>query len=60
MISNSDIFTRAVTVHTAYPTSRSEHDVGIGYGDDLFKACRVIRDAPHAVERGHVVRAHGG
>ncbi len=45
VIPNSDIYTRAVTVRTAFPTSRSEYDVGIGYGDDVERACQVIRQS---------------
>ena len=44
-IPNSDIYTRAVIVRTAHELSRSEYDVGIGYGDDLERACVVIREA---------------
>jgi len=50
VIPNSDIYTQAVTVHTAYAASRSEYDVGIGYGDDLARACQVIRDALRTIE----------
>ncbi len=42
VIPNSDIYTRAVVVRTAYPKRRSEYDVGIGYGDDIARACEVI------------------
>ena len=45
VIPNSDIYTQSVVVRTAFPTRRSEYDVGIGYGDDLAKASRVILDA---------------
>ena len=45
MIPNSDIYTRAVTVRTAFPHSRSEYDVGVGYGDDVERACQVIRQS---------------
>ena len=50
VIPNSDIYTRAVTVRTAYPKRRSEYDVGIGYGDDVERACRVIVEALHTVD----------
>ena len=50
VIPNSDIYTGAVTVQTAYRTSRSEYDVGIGYGDDIAKACQVIIQALHTVD----------
>jgi small-conductance mechanosensitive channel len=42
VIPNADIYTRAVTVRTAFPQRRSEYDVGIGYGDDVERACREI------------------
>jgi small conductance mechanosensitive channel len=50
VIPNSDIYTGAVTVRTAFPRRRSEYDVGIGYGDDVEEACRVIRRALEGVE----------
>jgi len=50
VIPNADIYTRAVTVRTAFDTRRSEYDVGIGYGDDVDEACRVILDALGRVE----------
>lgn len=50
VIPNSDIYTRTVVVRTAFPTRRSEYDVGIGYGDDLAKASRVILEALRGVE----------
>ena len=42
VIPNADIYTRAVTVRTAFPKRRSEYEVGIGYGDDIDRACEVI------------------
>lgn len=45
MIPNSDIYTSAVRVKTAFDKRRSQYDVGIGYGDDVENACRVIRAA---------------
>ncbi len=50
VIPNADIYTRAVTVRTAFETRRSEYDVGIGYGDDIGKACRTILAALREVE----------
>lgn len=50
VIPNTDIYTRAVVVRTAFPERRSEYDVGIGYGDDVEEACRVILDAMRQVE----------
>jgi small-conductance mechanosensitive channel len=50
VIPNSDIYTRAVTVRTAFPKRRAEYDVGVGYGDDLDKACSLIREAVRGIE----------
>jgi small conductance mechanosensitive channel len=50
VIPNSEVYTRALTVNTAYPKRRSDYDVGIGYGDDIETARQVIlaavRDLP--------------
>jgi small conductance mechanosensitive channel len=50
IIPNSSVYTESVTVNTAFGQRRSEYDVGIGYGDDVRKACEVIcnvlKDAP--------------
>lgn len=43
IIPNSSVYTESVTVNTAFGQRRSEYDVGIGYGDDVRKACEVIR-----------------
>ena len=45
VIPNGEVFTKAVIVNTAYGKRRSEHIVGIGYGDDIETAKQVIRDA---------------
>jgi small conductance mechanosensitive channel len=45
VIPNSDIYTNAVLVKTAYENRRSQYDVGIGYGDGIEEACEVIREA---------------
>jgi small-conductance mechanosensitive channel len=50
VIPNADIYTRAVTVRTAFPKRRAEYDVGVGYGDDLDKACRLIQEAVRGIE----------
>jgi len=50
VVPNADIYTRAVTVRTAFPKRRSEYDVGIGYGDDAEHACEVILAQLQAVE----------
>ncbi len=50
IIPNSDVYTEAVLVNTAFEQRRSEYDVGIGYGDDVEAACSVIREALGDVE----------
>jgi small conductance mechanosensitive channel len=50
VIPNADIYTRIVTVRTAFPKRRSEYDFGIGYGDDVDAACEVILAALQSVE----------
>ncbi|HYH19748.1 MAG TPA: mechanosensitive ion channel family protein [Azospirillum sp.] len=49
-VPNGEIFTNAVTVNTAYGIRRSEHDVGIGYGDDARRAAAVIVEALRGVD----------
>jgi len=44
VIPNAELFTNAVTVNTAFDHRRLEYDVGIGYGDDVAKAKRLIVD----------------
>jgi small-conductance mechanosensitive channel len=41
IIPNGDVFTSIVTSNTASPHRRREFVVGIGYGDDIGKACRI-------------------
>jgi len=50
VIPNTDLFTKAVTVNTAYVQRRSEYIVGIGYGDDIDMARRLILEAVKSVE----------
>jgi small conductance mechanosensitive channel len=50
VIPNSELFTNSVTVNTAYENRRMEYDVGIGYGDDIDEAKRLILEAIHSVE----------
>lgn len=50
VIPNADIYTRAVTVRTAFPKRRSEYDVGIGYGDDVERACEIIVGAIRSLD----------
>lgn len=42
VIPNSDLFTRSVTVNTAFPVRRIEREIGIGFGDDLQGARDLI------------------
>ncbi|MGA9531654.1 MAG: mechanosensitive ion channel [Anaerolineales bacterium] len=50
VIPNSDLFTRSVTVNTAFPVRRSQADIGIGYGDDIERARRVMLDAVSQID----------
>lgn len=50
VVPNSEIYTNAVLVKTAYPKRRSEYDIGIGYGDDLREACQVILETIQGVD----------
>lgn len=54
IIPNSDIYTRSVTVHTAYDCRRSEIIVPVGLEVDLEQAIAVFRDAALGVE--HVMK----
>ena len=45
VIPNADLFTNSVTVNTAFPHRRIEQTVGIGYGDDIATARRLIVEA---------------
>jgi small-conductance mechanosensitive channel len=42
VIPNSDLFTQSVVVNTAFDSRRLQYDVGIGYGDDIARAKRII------------------
>ena len=50
IIPNSDIYTRTVTVHTAYESRRTEIVVPVGMGVDLDEAMDVFRKAVLSVE----------
>ncbi|MCH2547192.1 MAG: mechanosensitive ion channel family protein [Alphaproteobacteria bacterium] len=50
VIPNSDIYTGAVLVKTAYDKRRSQYDIGIGYGDDIEEACEIIKRVLHEIE----------
>lgn len=44
VIPNGELFTNSVTVNTAFETRRWEYDFGIGYGDDIEQARKIILD----------------
>ncbi len=44
VIPNSELFTNSVTVNTAFDKRRVEYDIGIGYGDDIETAKRIVLD----------------
>lgn len=50
VIPNSQVYTNAVLVNTAYDMARSEYDVGIGYADDWDRAKSLILDAISGIE----------
>ncbi|TYZ06173.1 mechanosensitive ion channel family protein [Hymenobacter lutimineralis] len=50
IIPNAELFTNAVMVNTAYDKRRLQYDVGIGYGDDIATARRLIIEAMQGVE----------
>jgi small-conductance mechanosensitive channel len=50
VIPNSELFTNSITVNTAFENRRLEYDVGIGYGDDIDEARRLILEAIHETE----------
>lgn len=50
VIPNSQIYTSAIEVKTAYQYRRFEYEVGIGYGDDIDQASSVILDVLHQIE----------
>ncbi len=42
VIPNAELFVNSVTVNTAYDRRRLQYDIGIGYGDDIQKAKKII------------------
>ncbi len=50
VIPNSELFTNSVTVNTAYDSRRMEYNVGIGYGDDVEEAKRLMLEAIYSVD----------
>ena len=45
IIPNGELYTNSVTVNTAFPQRRWQYDIGIGYGDDVEHARRIILEA---------------
>lgn len=50
VIPNGELFTTSFTVNTAYDKRRLEYDVGIGYGDDVELARKVMLEAMQGIE----------
>lgn len=50
VIPNARLFTESVTVNTAFDKRRAQYDVGIGVGDDIATAKRVILEAVRGCE----------
>ena len=44
VIPNAELFTNSVTVNTAFDKRRLQYDIGVGYGDDLVEAKKIILD----------------
>ncbi|RJP74397.1 MAG: mechanosensitive ion channel family protein [Candidatus Zixiibacteriota bacterium] len=56
IIPNAKLFTESVIVNTAFPHRRLEYDLGIGFGDDIEKARRLILETIHGMEEEGVLR----
>lgn len=50
VIPNGELFTNSVTVNTAFDQRRLQYDVGIGYGDDVEEAKRLILEVLNNTE----------
>ena len=50
VIPNSDIYTNAVVVKTAFPEIRSQYDIGVGCNDDWDEAKRIMIEAAAGCE----------
>ncbi|MDV6373130.1 mechanosensitive ion channel family protein [Deinococcus arenicola] len=50
VIPNSELYTTRVAVNTAYPQRRLAVTVGIGYGDDIAAARKLILDTLHGLD----------
>lgn len=42
LIPNSEVYSSAVVINTAFAQRRSEYELGIGYGDNIKQACAVV------------------
>ena len=49
-IPNAELFINAVTVNTAYDKRRLQYDIGIGYGDDIATARKLILEALSGID----------
>ncbi|MCC0175397.1 mechanosensitive ion channel family protein [Waterburya agarophytonicola K14] len=47
VIPNAELFTNSVTVNTAFDKRRLQYDIGIGYGDDIAEAKKIILEVLH-------------
>lgn len=50
VIPNGELLTKAVTVNTAYAHRRLEYDVGIGYGDDIAQAKKLLLEVVSEID----------
>src|SRR5262249_57786374 len=50
VIPNSRLFTESVTVNTAFSYRRTDCEIGLGYGENIKEAKRLILEAVHSVE----------
>jgi small conductance mechanosensitive channel len=50
IIPNADLYIAPVVVNTAFPTRREQLDIGIGYGDDVARACQVFTEVMAGIE----------
>lgn len=50
IIPNGDVYTKPITVTSAYDMLRTEYDVGIGYGDDIGRAKEIALEAIRGVD----------
>lgn len=53
VVPNSEVWGNKIKNYSAYPTRRAEWTFGVGYGVNLAKAERVIRDTIIADDRAH-------